>query len=77
MNELYVTNTYLPPGNSEELNPSMNALLSNNIQGWAKEWSLGCVNPASWLPLAVGASSRNLVFTDLTVVRRSAHRAPL
>ena len=22
-----------------------------NVQGWAKEWSLGCVNPASWLPL--------------------------
>ena len=26
----------------------------------AKEWALGCVNRASWLPLAVGASSRNL-----------------
>ena len=24
------------------------------VQGWAKEWSLGCVNPASWLPVAVG-----------------------
>ena len=24
------------------------------MQGWAKEWSLGCVNPASWLPLAAG-----------------------
>ena len=26
-----------------------------NIQGWTKEWSLGCVIPASWLLLAVGA----------------------
>ena len=24
------------------------------IQGWAKEWALGCVNPASWLPPAAG-----------------------
>ena len=24
------------------------------VQGWAKEWALGCVNPASWLPLAAG-----------------------
>ena len=31
--------------------------------GWAKEWTLGCVNPASWLPLAAGASSRNLGHT--------------
>ena len=22
------------------------------VQGWAKGWALGCVNPASWLPLA-------------------------
>ena len=22
------------------------------LQGWAKKWFLGCVNPASWLPLA-------------------------
>ena len=21
-----------------------------NVQGWAKEWALGCVNPASWIP---------------------------
>ena len=28
---------------------------SGNIQGSAKEWSLGCVIPASWLPLAAGA----------------------
>ena len=21
-------------------------------RGWAKEWTLGCVNPTSWLPLA-------------------------
>ena len=25
-----------------------------NLQGWAKEWTLGCVNPASKLPLAAG-----------------------
>ena len=25
------------------------------LQGSAKEWSLGCVIPASWLPLAAGA----------------------
>ena len=24
------------------------------LQGWAKEWALGCVNPASWLPPAAG-----------------------
>ena len=24
------------------------------VQGWAKEWTLGCVNPTSWLPLAAG-----------------------
>ena len=29
------------------------------LQGWAIGWALGCVNPASWLPLAAGASSRN------------------
>ena len=28
------------------------------LQGSAKRWALGCVNPTSWLPLA--ASSRNL-----------------
>ena len=28
---------------------------SGNIQGSAEEWSLGCVIPASWLPLATGA----------------------
>ena len=33
---------------------------SNRLQGWAKEWTQGCVNPVSWLPLAAGASSRNL-----------------
>ena len=26
-----------------------------HIQGSAKEWSLGCVIPASWPPLAAGA----------------------
>ena len=25
-----------------------------HVQGSAKEWSLGCVIPASWLPLAAG-----------------------
>ena len=25
-----------------------------HVQGWAKEWALGCVNPASWLSLAAG-----------------------
>ena len=24
------------------------------LQGWAKEWTQGCVNPASWLPLDAG-----------------------
>ena len=27
----------------------------STIQGSAKEWSLGCVIPASWSPLAAGA----------------------
>ena len=31
-----------------------------SVQGWAKEWSLGCVNPASWLLWPRGASSHNL-----------------
>ena len=26
----------------------------SELQSWAKECSLGCVNPASWLPLAAG-----------------------
>ena len=25
-----------------------------HIQRWAKEWTLSCVNPASWLPLVTG-----------------------
>ena len=25
-----------------------------HVQGWAKEWALGCVKPASWLPPAAG-----------------------
>ena len=25
-----------------------------HVEGWAKEWTLGCVNPASWLSLAAG-----------------------
>ena len=29
-------------------------VLSAEVQGWAKKWSLGCVNPDSWLPLATG-----------------------
>ena len=28
--------------------------LHYSVQGWAKEWALGCVNPASRLPLAAG-----------------------
>ena len=24
------------------------------LQGWAKEWTLGCVNPTSWLPPTAG-----------------------
>ena len=24
------------------------------VQGWAKEWALGCANPASWLSPAAG-----------------------
>ena len=41
------------------------------IQRLAKEWTLGCVNPASRLPLAAGgASSRNLwpVFSPSPVI---------
>ena len=38
------------------------ATMYYNEQGWAKEWTLGCVNPASWLPLAVGGE-----FTQLRV----------
>ena len=30
-------------------------LKGSRVQGWAKEWSLGCVIPASWTPLAAGA----------------------
>ena len=37
-------------------------ILTNKVQGWAKEWSLGCVIPASWPPLAAGA--RFTVFRD-------------
>ena len=33
---------------------------SPSSTGLAKEWALGCVNPASRLPLVAGASSRNL-----------------
>ena len=35
------------------------------IQGSVKRWAPGCVNPASWLSLVVGASSRNLGATFL------------
>ena len=31
-----------------------NCKIQFNIQGWAKEWALGCVNPATWLSLAAG-----------------------
>ena len=27
---------------------------NQGVQGWAKEWTLGCVNPASRLPLTGG-----------------------
>ena len=37
--------------------------IRGSAQGWAKEWSPGCENPASWFPLA--ASSRNLRTTLL------------
>ena len=33
-------------------------MLNKHVQRWDIRWALGCVNPASWLPLAV--SSRNL-----------------
>ena len=33
----------------------------SRLQGSAKEWSLGCVIPASWPLLAAGRVSRNLV----------------
>ena len=29
----------------------------HDVQGWAKEWTLGCVIPASWPPLAAGGAS--------------------
>ena len=35
---------------------------AKELQGSAKRWDLGCVNPASWLPLAVRVSSHNLAF---------------
>ena len=39
-----------------------------DIQRSAKRWALGCVNPASWLPLAAGgASSRNLGTTRIHI----------
>ena len=35
--------------------PSMiTAYYSSDVQGSAIRWALGCVNPASWFPLAVG-----------------------
>ena len=43
---------------SQTSNRRLCALARLLIQGWAKEWTRGCVNPASSLPLA--ASSRNL-----------------
>ena len=36
----------------EELNNQNLPKLPTCVQGWAKERSLGCVNTASWLPLA-------------------------
>ena len=35
----------------EPLPPFAELQNCDHIQGWAKEWSLGCVIPASWLPL--------------------------
>ena len=43
-----------------------------HVQGSAIGWALGCVNPASWLPLAMGASSRNLGSTFYTIPAISA-----
>ena len=37
------------------------------IQGSAKKWSLGCVVPASWLPLATGWGGAR--FTDIVFSR--------
>ena len=34
--------------------------IDRRVQGLAKEWSLGCVIPMPWPPLAVGHVSRNL-----------------
>ena len=31
--------------------------IGQTLQGWCKEWSLGCVNPAPWLPLAAGGGA--------------------
>ena len=36
---------------------------TRRIQGSAKRWALGCVNPASLLPLAAGESSRTVETT--------------
>ena len=40
--------------------PSLSPRLPPLLQGWAKKWALGCVNPASCLIPDTGASSRNL-----------------
>ena len=54
-------------GTTDALVQRLNALyayISEHVQGSAIRWSLGCVNPGSWLPLAAGASSGNLESRD-------------
>ena len=41
-------------GRWKEVMIAASALVGREVQGWAKEWSKGCVNPASGLPLATG-----------------------
>ena len=40
--------------------------IKKHVQGRAKEWTLGCVNPASWPLWPRGVSSRNVGPTLLT-----------
>ena len=49
------------------------------IQGWAKEWALGCVNPASWLPPAAGGEvtqPRAPFFTSVEDTKSMGHVWP-
>ena len=44
-----------PPMRIESGNESSLSIFpTTSIQGSAKSWSISCVNPASWLPLAAG-----------------------